>query len=129
MSFTRRDFVSGFAVGLGALQLSPLQAIAAGQLDPRALGGDYYPPALTGLRGSHAGSFEFAHAQAMQGAATSLTADYRDKFANPLRVARLGYIDGVILPENTRPELCAALAMLASKRQSNPPRKHGNIPL
>jgi len=58
-----------------------------------------------------------------------LTDDYRDKFANPLRVARLGYIDGVILPEDTRPELCRALAMLANKRQSNPPRKHGNIPL
>ena len=58
-----------------------------------------------------------------------LTEDYRDKFANPLRVARLGYIDAVILPEDTRARICEALAMLANKRQSNPPRKHGNIPL
>ena len=58
-----------------------------------------------------------------------LVQDYRDTFANPLRVARLGYIDGVILPEETRPRVCEALDMLANKRQANPPRKHGNIPL
>jgi spermidine dehydrogenase len=67
MTITRRDFISGFAVGAAALQLSPRLAIAAGQLDPRALGEAYYPPALTGLRGSHAGAFETAHAMAMQG--------------------------------------------------------------
>ncbi len=58
-----------------------------------------------------------------------LVEDYRDTFANPLRVARLGYIDAVILPEETRPRIAEALAMLEHKRQSNPPKKHGNIPL
>ena len=58
-----------------------------------------------------------------------LVQDYRDKFANPMRVARLGYIDAVILPEDTRHRICESLAMLENKRQSNPPRKHGNIPL
>ncbi len=58
-----------------------------------------------------------------------LVADYKDTFANPLRVARLGYIDDVIAPEDTRPRLCAALDMLADKREANPPKKHGCIPL
>ncbi len=74
MTFTRRDFVSGLAVSAGALHLSPLQAAAKGLLDPAAIGPDYYPPALTGLRGSHAGSFEIAHALAMQGKAPALPA-------------------------------------------------------
>ncbi|MBP8924346.1 MAG: NAD(P)-binding protein [Pseudomonadales bacterium] len=67
MGITRRDLVSGFGIALGALHLSPLEAIAAGLLDPRAAGPEYYPPALTGLRGNHAGSFEAAHALALQG--------------------------------------------------------------
>ncbi len=67
MAFTRRDFVSGMAMAAGALHLSPLQAAAKGLLDPAAIGPDYYPPALTGLRGSHAGAFEVAHALAMEG--------------------------------------------------------------
>jgi len=41
----------------------------------------------------------------------------------------LGYIDKVILPNKMRPLLCGGLEMLASKRQSRPPKKHGNIPL
>lgn len=54
---------------------------------------------------------------------------YRDTFANPFKAAELGYIDAVIRPEQTRPRLIDALRMLANKRDSNPPRKHGNIPL
>jgi propionyl-CoA carboxylase beta chain len=56
-------------------------------------------------------------------------ASYRDTFANPFKVAELGYIDEVIYPEDTRPKLIAALRMLRNKRDTNPPRKHGNIPL
>jgi propionyl-CoA carboxylase beta chain len=56
-------------------------------------------------------------------------AEYREKFANPYSAASLGYLDEVIHPRETRPKLCRALAMLANKRQSSPPRKHGNIPL
>ena len=65
---TRRDFVNGVALGVAAGgTLSPLQAAARGLLSPQALGPDYYPPALTGLRGSHAGSFEVAHAVGREG--------------------------------------------------------------
>ena len=58
-----------------------------------------------------------------------LEAEYRRTFANPFKAAELGYIDEVIRPEDTRPRLIAALAMLANKRDKNPPKKHGNIPL
>ncbi|HTP50868.1 MAG TPA: acyl-CoA carboxylase subunit beta [Anaeromyxobacteraceae bacterium] len=58
-----------------------------------------------------------------------LTAEYREKFANPYKAAELGYVDEVILPEDTRPKVIRALEMLRHKRQENPPKKHGNIPL
>jgi propionyl-CoA carboxylase beta chain len=56
-------------------------------------------------------------------------ADYRRRFANPFRAAELGYIDGVIHPSETRIRIAQALAMLANKRDQNPAKKHGNIPL
>jgi len=58
-----------------------------------------------------------------------LVSEYRERFANPYKAAELGYIDRIILPEDTRPFLIEALATLADKRDSNPPKKHGNIPL
>ncbi len=58
-----------------------------------------------------------------------LVAEYRKKFANPFKAAELGYIDEVIFPRDTRPKLIRALTMLKNKRQTNPPKKHGNIPL
>jgi propionyl-CoA carboxylase beta chain len=58
-----------------------------------------------------------------------LEASYRENFANPFKAAELGYIDEVIRPEETRGKVIAALRMLATKRDSNPPKKHGNIPL
>jgi propionyl-CoA carboxylase beta chain len=58
-----------------------------------------------------------------------LAAEYRETFANPFKAAELGYIDEVITPEETRPKIVAALEMLATKRDTNPTRKHGNIPL
>jgi propionyl-CoA carboxylase beta chain len=58
-----------------------------------------------------------------------LEAQYRENFANPFKAAELGYIDEVIRPEETRTKVIQALEMLASKRDSNPPKKHGNIPL
>jgi propionyl-CoA carboxylase beta chain len=54
---------------------------------------------------------------------------YRETFANPFKAAELGYVDAIIHPEDTRPRLIDALAMLENKRDSNPPKKHGNIPL
>jgi len=55
--------------------------------------------------------------------------EFRDKFASPYVAAERGYIDEVIEPRFTRPKLIRALALLAGKRDQNPPRKHGNIPL
>ena len=54
---------------------------------------------------------------------------YTDLFANPYNAAKYGYIDDVIEPRNTRFRVIRALQMLATKKQSNPPKKHGNIPL
>jgi propionyl-CoA carboxylase beta subunit len=62
-------------------------------------------------------------------ARAALIAEYREKFANPYIAAELGYIDEVIRPRDTRPTLIRALCTLRNKRQENPPRKHGNIPL
>ncbi|TYA71641.1 acyl-CoA carboxylase subunit beta [Seonamhaeicola marinus] len=56
-------------------------------------------------------------------------AEYADKFANPYRAARRGFIDEVILPENTRRKLIKTFSMLENKVVDAPKRKHGNIPL
>lgn len=58
-----------------------------------------------------------------------LVADYTEKFANPYVTASKGYIDEIILPSMTRPRIIEALEMLQNKRDTNPPKKHGNIPL
>ena len=60
---------------------------------------------------------------------TSLTKDYEDKFNNPYVAAELGYVDEVIEPSMTRKRICESLEMLKNKRDQNPPKKHGNIPL
>jgi propionyl-CoA carboxylase beta chain len=64
-----------------------------------------------------------------EGERTKLVDEYRHTFANPWKVAELGYIDDIIMPEDTRPRLIQALEMLQNKRDKNPPKKHGNIPL
>jgi propionyl-CoA carboxylase beta chain len=56
-------------------------------------------------------------------------AEYREKFANPYIAAERGYIDEIIEPRFTRRKLITAFAMLRNKRDKNPPKKHGNIPL
>jgi len=58
-----------------------------------------------------------------------LVADYREKFASPYVAAERGYVDDVIEPKETRPRLINALEMLSNKRETNPAKKHGNIPL
>jgi acetyl-CoA carboxylase carboxyltransferase component len=58
-----------------------------------------------------------------------LVQEYRETFANPYVAAARGYIDDVIEPRETRPRLIEALQMLQNKRDTNPPKKHGNIPL
>jgi propionyl-CoA carboxylase beta chain len=56
-------------------------------------------------------------------------AEYREKFANPQVAAARGFVDAIIQPRETRARLIAALATLETKRDRNPPKKHGNIPL
>src|SRR5204863_2043468 len=56
-------------------------------------------------------------------------AEFREKFANPYIAAGRGFIDEVIQPRETRRKLIAALKNLDNKRDKNPPKKHGNIPL
>jgi len=58
-----------------------------------------------------------------------LVGEYRETFANPFVAAERGYIDDVIEPRETRARLIEALEMLQNKRDTNPPKKHGNIPL
>ena len=55
--------------------------------------------------------------------------EYRDAFANPYNAARFGYIDDVIEPRNTRFRIIRSLQQLATKKVSNPPKKHDNLPL
>jgi acetyl-CoA carboxylase carboxyltransferase component len=59
----------------------------------------------------------------------ALIAEYVEKFANPYVAASRGFLDDVIEPRQTRPRLIAGLEMLENKRATNPPKKHGNIPL
>ncbi len=93
-----------------------------------------YPTAEIAVMGSDAavnivfrGELDRATDQAA--ARARYVAEYREKFANPYKAAELGYIDEIILPRRTRWRLVQALRMLRNKRQENPPRKHGNIPL
>jgi len=72
---------------------------------------------------------EIAEAEDPVAKKAELVAMYREKFANPYVAAEWGYIDDVIEPKETRPRLINALEMLQNKRDSNPSKKHGNIPL
>jgi propionyl-CoA carboxylase beta chain len=72
---------------------------------------------------------EIAAAADPVGEHARLVREYEARFAHPYIAASRGYIDDVILPSETRPRLIAALDVLATKRDTNPPKKHGNIPL
>jgi propionyl-CoA carboxylase beta chain len=67
--------------------------------------------------------------EALAEARTARVDEFRERFANPYIAAERGYVDAVIRPSETRRRLNTALDMLATKREKNPPRKHGNIPL
>jgi propionyl-CoA carboxylase beta chain len=72
---------------------------------------------------------ELNEAQDKEAARTTRVVELQDKFANPYVAAERGFVDEVIEPAQTRPKLIRALALLENKRDTNPPRKHGNIPL
>ena len=72
---------------------------------------------------------ELAKAENAEVTQSHLVEEFRDKFANPYVAASMGYLDDVIDPRETRPRLISALNMLQNKRDTLPPKKHGNIPL
>ncbi|MGH7501523.1 MAG: acyl-CoA carboxylase subunit beta [Longimicrobiales bacterium] len=72
---------------------------------------------------------EIADAADAEETVRRLEREYRERFAHPYIAAARGYIDDVIDPRETRPRVISAFDMLQNKRDSNPPRKHGNLPL
>jgi propionyl-CoA carboxylase beta chain len=72
---------------------------------------------------------ELAEAKDPAAERARLTAEYRQLFASPYKAAEFGFLDRVILPRDTRKVLADSFDLLRNKRQENPPRKHGNIPL
>uniref|UniRef100_A0A7C4TCT9 Acyl-CoA carboxylase subunit beta n=1 Tax=candidate division WOR-3 bacterium TaxID=2052148 RepID=A0A7C4TCT9_UNCW3 len=72
---------------------------------------------------------ELKEAKDPKGLEKKLIDEYTDKFANPFVTASKGYIDAIIRPHETRPRVIEAFAMIENKRDTNPPKKHGNIPL
>ena len=72
---------------------------------------------------------ELAQAEDPDARRAELIAEYEDTLANPYVAAERGYVDAVISPHETRIEIVRALRLLATKRETLPPKKHGNIPL
>ena len=93
-----------------------------------------YPTAEIAVMGAE-GAVGVLYRKELEGAADAdtlkekRTAEFAEKFANPYAAAERGFIDEVIEPAQTRPKLIRALNLLKNKRDSNPPKKHGNIPL
>jgi propionyl-CoA carboxylase beta chain len=93
-----------------------------------------YPIAEIAVMGSDAAvniisRGQIAQAEDPEAERAKLIEEYKKNFANPYKAAELGFVDEVIRPEDTRPRVIAAFEMLDGKRQTNPPKKHGNIPL
>jgi propionyl-CoA carboxylase beta chain len=91
--------------------------------------GDYnvaWPTAEIAVMGPK-GAVEILHKG--EEATAEREAEYREKFAHPYLAAARGFVDDIIDPRDTRPRLVTALLSLATKRDRNPPKKHGNIPL
>jgi propionyl-CoA carboxylase beta chain len=91
--------------------------------------GDYnvaWPTAEIAVMGPK-GAVEILHKG--EAATAEREAEYREKFAHPYLAAARGFVDDIIDPRDTRPRLITALLTLATKRDRNPPKKHGNIPL
>lgn len=100
-------------------------------MSSKHIGGDVnlaYPTAEIAVMGPE-GAINILHRKLSDTEKADAVNEYREKFANPYRAASLGYIDEIILPQDTRPKIIQAINMTANKRKSNLPRKHGNIPL
>ena len=106
-------------------------------MNSKSIGADLayaWPSAELAVMGPQ-GAVDIVYRRELQTAAdpvarrNELVEEYKEKFSNPFIAAERGYVDDVIEPEETRPRLIAALEMLLTKRETLPPRKHGNIPL
>jgi len=100
-------------------------------MSSKHIGGDInlaYPTAEIAVMGPE-GAVNILYRSADSKAKTKALEDYKKRFANPYQAAALGYIDEIILPKQTRFKLIQALEMTQNKTLSNPPKKHGNIPL
>ena len=87
-----------------------------------------YPTAEIAVMGAD-GAVNILYRKATPEEKAQAIEDYKEKFSNPYRAAEQGYIDEIILPRDTRFKLIQALEMTQNKNQSNPPKKHGNMPL
>ncbi|MBO7645856.1 MAG: acyl-CoA carboxylase subunit beta, partial [Prevotella sp.] len=99
-------------------------------MNSKSIGADVnlaYPTAEIAVRGAE-GACNILYRKATPEERQEKIAEYRDKFANPLPAARLGYIDEIIQPCDTRTRIIQALEMSRNKNESNPPKKHGNMP-
>lgn len=88
-----------------------------------------YPTAEIGVMGAEGAVNIIFRDKMTEEERAATVQEYRETFANPYKAAELGYVDEIIHPRQTRFKLIQALEMTQNKRKSNPPRKHGNIPL
>lgn len=87
-----------------------------------------YPSAEIAVMGA-AGAVNILYRKSTEEEKAKALKDYEAKFSNPYRAAELGYVDEIILPQQTRQKLIQALNMTQTKNRVNPAKKHGNIPL
>ena len=87
-----------------------------------------YPQAQIAVMGAE-GAVNILYRKASAEEKAGIIQEYEEKFNNPYRAAERGYIDEIIMPRDTRYKLVQALEMAHNKNQSNPPKKHGNMPL
>ena len=100
-------------------------------MNSKCIGADVnlaYPTAEIAVMGAE-GACNILYRKACEEQRAEAVKEYREKFANPMPAARLGYIDDIIQPCDTRIHLIRALEMTRNKSENNPPKKHGNIPL
>jgi propionyl-CoA carboxylase beta chain len=102
-------------------------------MSSKHIGADYnfaYPTAEIAVMGPD-GAVNIIYRNKIEsdGHRKKIVEEYRNNFASPYKAAELGYIDEIIYPHNTRKKLAQALEMTENKSDSNPPKKHGNIPL
>lgn len=87
-----------------------------------------YPQAEIAVMGAE-GAVNILYRKASAEEKSAIIKEYEEKFSNPYRASERGLIDEVIMPRDTRHKLIQALEMASNKNQSNPPKKHGNMPL